>query len=83
MSRRIIKSSRLRPISLIKISSIEINENDSFDKLIVCAAKFEESIKKTGAIPNEDYTIVDLFNLALEATKVDNLDDVKIVVKGI
>lgn len=77
MSKRFIRNSKLRPTSLINISSIEINDNDSFDQIIITASRFEESLKKTGAIPNEDYNIVDLFNLALEGSKVDNMDEVK------
>lgn len=77
MTKRIFKNNKPRPTNLIKISSIEINENDSFDKLLVCASKFEEALKKTGATPNENYDIIDLFNLALEATKIDSLDEVK------
>lgn len=84
MSRRIIaRNNATRPTALVKLSCIEIDINDSYDKLIVCASRFEESLKKTGAVPNEDYTIIDLFKLAIEATKVDNLDGVKIVIKGI
>jgi hypothetical protein len=84
MSRRItVRNTPPRPTALIKLSCIEIDRNDSYDKLIVCASRFEESLKKTGAIPNEDYNIIDLFKLEIEATKVDNLDDVKIVIKGI
>lgn len=83
MSKRIIVRNKTRPTSLIKISCIDIDRNDSYDKLIVCASKFEECLKKTGASPNEDYTIVDLFKLAVEATKIDSLDDVKIVIKEI
>lgn len=83
MSKRIIVRNKTKPTSLIKISCIDIDRNDSYDKLIVCASRFEESLKKTGAIPNEDYTIVDLFKLAVEATKIDSLDDVKIVIKEI
>jgi len=76
MSKRIFKNNKPRPTNLIKISSIEINENDSFDKLIVCASKFEQALKKTGAT-SEDYDIINLFSLALQATKIDSLDETK------
>ena len=82
MSRHLVKS-KPTPTTLIKLNCIDIDSNDSYDKLIVCASRFEESLKKTGAVPIEDYTVIDLFNLAIEATKVDNLDNVKIVVKGL
>jgi len=83
MSKRILRNNKPIPSTLIKLNCIDIDSNDSFDKLIVCASKFENSLKKTGAVPNEDYTIIDLFNLAIEATKIDNLNDVKIVIKGL
>lgn len=84
MSKRIIaRNNKPKPTSLIKISCIDVDRNNSFDKLIVCASKLEESLKKTGALPNEDYTIVDLFNLAIEATKIDNLDDMRKAIKAI
>ncbi|KKG79808.1 hypothetical protein [Methanosarcina mazei] len=82
MSRHIVKS-KPTPSTLIKLNCIEIDSNDSFDRLIVCASRFEDSLKKCGASPLEDYTFVDLFNLAIEATKIDNLDNVKLVVKGL
>lgn len=81
MSRHIVKSKPM-PTTLIKLNCIEIDSNDSFDKLIVCASKFEEALKKTGAT-TEDYTIIDLFNLALQATKTDTLEDVKRAIKGL
>lgn len=81
MSRHIVKS-KPTPTTLIKIDCIDIDINDSFDKLIVCASKFEEALKKTGA-NTEDYTIIDLFNLALQATTIDKFDDLKRAIKGI
>lgn len=83
MSKRILRSNKSTPTTLIKLNCIEIDSNDSFDKLIVCASRFEDSLKKCGAVSIEDYTVIDLFSLAIEATKLDILDDAKIVVKGI
>lgn len=82
MNRHIVKS-KPTPTTLIKLNCIEINDNDSYDKLIVCASKFENNLKKCGAVPIEDYSIIDLFDLALQATTIDKLDDVKRAIKGI
>jgi hypothetical protein len=54
---------------LIDIKNIEINKNNLIDNVIMKASWIENGLIKTGAIPNKNYTITDLFKLAIEADR--------------